>query len=265
MAAFSFSGSRPVEMKVACMTVNLPATVSDILLDIEGTTSSIRFVVEVMFPYAREHVAEYLQAHWNEPAVQAAVDKLARDVGQPDALTWLGELNAEHERQGRVVAAVQQLMDRDAKVTGLKELQGLIWDRGFTSGQMVAHLYPDVLPAIEAWRSSGRRVWIYSSGSIAAQRLFFGHTTAGDLLNRFSGHFDTTSGGKKEPASYQRIATAIGAPPANILFVSDIADELHAASQAGMLTALSVRSENQPQPAGHGFGEIRSFAELAQA
>lgn len=265
MTAFSFSGSRPENKKDACMTHTIPATVSDILLDIEGTTSSIRFVVEVMFPYARQHVAEYLAANWNEPAVQAAIEKLALDVGQLNAATWLGDLSDLAARQSRVVAAVQQLMDRDAKVTGLKELQGLIWERGFNSGQMVAHLYPDVLPAIEAWRAGGRRVWIYSSGSVAAQRLFFGHTTAGDLLNRFSGHFDTTSGGKKETASYQRIAAAIGALPDRILFVSDIVDELRAASEAGMLTALSVRPENQPQPDGHGFHEIRSFAELVEA
>ena len=244
------------------MKVSIPASVSDVLLDIEGTTSSIRFVVEVMFPFARQHVAEFLAANWSEPAVQAAIEKLAIDVGQLNMQNWLGDLNDDATRQKRVVGAVQQLMDRDAKVTGLKELQGLIWERGFTSGQMIAHLYPDVLPAIEAWRASGRRVWIYSSGSIAAQRLFFGHSAAGNLLEHFSGHFDTTSGGKKESASYLRIAEAMGTTPNHVVFVSDIVEELQAASQAGMHTALSMRPENQPQPAGHGFNEIRSFAEL---
>lgn len=247
------------------MSVAISPAITDVLLDIEGTTSSVRFVFEVMFPYARQHVAEYLERHWGEPSLQAALDKLAVDVGQSGAADWLGRFADEPAQRAAVVAAVHQLMDRDAKVTGLKELQGLVWDSGFRSGQMVAHLYPDVVPAVNAWRASGRRVWIYSSGSIAAQRLFFGHTREGDLLQLFSGHFDTTSGGKKEPESYRRIAAAIGSQPQQILFVSDIADELLAARQAGLETALSVRPENQPQPPGHGFNEIRSFAELQSA
>lgn len=244
------------------MSVAIPARVTDVLLDIEGTTSSVRFVLEVMFPYAREHVGEYLGRNWGQPPLQAALEKLAVDLGQPDAASWLGTQGSEQSQRAAVLAGVHQLMDRDAKVTGLKELQGLVWESGFRSGQMVAHLYPDVLPAIKAWKATGRRVWIYSSGSIAAQQLFFGHTSEGNLLNLFSGHFDTTSGGKKDAASYQRIAAEIDSKADHILFVSDIADELQAARQAGFETTLSVRPENQPQPAGHGFSEIRSFAEL---
>jgi len=244
------------------MSVAISPAVTDVLLDIEGTTSSVRFVFEVMFPYARQHVGEYLKQHWGEPALRAALEKLAIDVGQTDAASWLGTCHGEQAQREAVVAAVHQLMDRDAKVTGLKELQGLVWESGFRSGQMVAHLYPDVLAAVKAWKATGRKVWIYSSGSVAAQKLFFGHTGEGDLLQLFSGHFDTTSGGKKEAESYQRIAAAIGSPPQQILFVSDIVDELRAARQAGLETALSVRPENQPQPEGHGFAEIRSFAEL---
>lgn len=244
------------------MSVNLPSAVTDVLLDIEGTTSSVRFVFEVMFPYARSHVADYLTANWGQPQLQAALEKLAVDAGQPTAAVWLGSLADDAARREAVVTAVHQMMDRDAKVTGLKELQGLIWENGFKSGEMVAHLYPDVLPTIDAWRAAGKQVWIYSSGSIAAQKLFFGHTPAGNLLDRFSGHFDTTSGGKKEAESYRRITAAMGRKPEQILFVSDIADELQAARQAGLHTALSLRHENQPQPAGHGFPEIRSFAEF---
>lgn len=244
------------------MSVAISSAVTEVLLDIEGTTSSVRFVFEVMFPYARQHVSEYLQQHWGEQSLQVALDKLAVDVGQTDAASWLGSCGSNQAQREVVVAAVHQLMDRDAKVTGLKELQGLVWESGFRSGQMVSHLYPDVLPAVKAWKADGRRVWIYSSGSIAAQRLFFGHTSEGDLLQLFSGHFDTTSGGKKEAESYQRIAAAIGSPSTQILFVSDIVDELRAARQAGLETALSVRPENQPQPERHGFPEIRSFAEL---
>ncbi len=245
------------------MSVSLVSGVSHVLLDIEGTTSSVRFVFEVMFPYAREHVGEYLASNWGQASLNSALEKLAVDVGQPNAATWLGGLADQTAQQQAVAAAVHQLMDRDAKVTGLKELQGLVWESGFQSGQIVAHLYPDVLPAIESWRAAGKQIWIYSSGSIAAQRLFFGHTCNGDLLPLFSGHFDTTSGGKKEAASYQRIAAAIGAEPRQILFVSDIVEELQAARQAGLETALSVRPENQPQPPEHGFTAISSFTDLA--
>jgi enolase-phosphatase E1 len=180
------------------MSVAISPTVTDVLLDIEGTTSSVRFVFEVMFPYARQHVGEYLKQHWGEPALRAALDKLAIDVGQTDAASWLSAFHGEQAQRDAVVAAVRQLMDRDAKVTGLKELQGLVWESGFRSGQMVAHLYPDVLSAVKAWKASGRKVWIYSSGSIAAQQLFFGHTSEGDLLQFFSGHFDTTSGERRK-------------------------------------------------------------------
>ncbi|MFM7564680.1 MAG: acireductone synthase, partial [Planctomycetota bacterium] len=161
------------------MSVAISPAVTDVLLDIEGTTSSVRFVFEVMFPYARQHVGEYLKQHWGESALRAALDKLAIDAGQADAASWLGNCDGEQAQREAVVTAVHQLMDRDAKVTGLKELQGLVWESGFRSGQMVAHLYPDVLSAVKAWKASGRRVWIYSSGSIAAQRLFFGHTSEG--------------------------------------------------------------------------------------
>lgn len=244
------------------MTVAISSAVTDILLDIEGTTSSVRFVFEVMFPYAREHVGEYLKRNWEKPELRAALDKLANDVGQTEAASWLGTFDSEPAQRDAVVKAVHQLMDRDAKVTGLKELQGLVWESGFQSGQIVAHLYPDVLPELKAWKATGRRIWIYSSGSIAAQRLFFGHTREGDLLPLFTGHFDTTSGGKKEAESYQRIAAAIGSRPQQILFISDIVDELRAARKVGLETALSVRPENQPQPQEHGFPVIHSFAEL---
>jgi enolase-phosphatase E1 len=153
-------------------------------------------------------------------------------------------------------------MDRDAKVTGLKELQGLIWEAGYRSGELKSHVYPDVPPALERWTKAGKDVRIYSSGSIAAQKLFFGHAEFGDLLSHFHGHYDTTIGSKRESESYQRIARDFGLAPGEILFLSDVTAELDAARTAGMRTGLLLRPDNSPQPEGHGHPEIRSFAEI---
>jgi enolase-phosphatase E1 len=148
-----------------------------ILLDIEGTTSSISFVYDVMFPYVRDHVTTFLKDKWADDAVQESVSLLAEDLGKDSVESWLGE-NSIDEKQARVVAGVLGLMDADVKATGLKQLQGLIWKDGFQNGQMVAHLYDDVAEAIRGWNDAGMDVRIYSSGSIQAQQLFFAHTIA---------------------------------------------------------------------------------------
>lgn len=209
-------------------------TIKGILLDIEGTTSSIRFVYDEMFPYVRKSLAAFLAADWEQPEVQACVPLLSDDVGRKLAT------------QDDVSAAVIELMDADVKATGLKKLQGLIWKNGFHSGQLVAHVYEDVAPAIHQWKQSGLDVRIYSSGSVQAQHLFFGHTEAGDLLSLFTGHYDTTIGGKKESSSYEKIATEFGLAASEILFVSDVDAELTAAADAGMQTVLSIRPGNKP-------------------
>ena len=221
-----------------------------ILLDIEGTTSSIQYVHDVLFPYARRECAAFLAAHWDEPATKAACERIATDAGV-----------AAPASQETIVREVFRLMDGDVKATGLKELQGLIWERGFLSGELRAHVYPDVPPALSAWRAAGIDIRIYSSGSIAAQKLFFGHTDAGDLLGFFRGHYDTTSGPKKAAASYRAIAAAMGYPPNEILFVSDLAAELNAARKAGVATAKSVRPGNAVEPdAGH--AAITDFSQI---
>jgi len=156
-------------------------------------------------------------------------------------------------------------MDGDVKATGLKQLQGLIWRSGFESGELRAHVYDDVPPALEAWRGAGIDVRIYSSGSVAAQVLFFGHTVAGDLRPLLNGHYDTTTGSKQEPASYLQIADAFGLPPAEILFLSDVTAELAAARQAGLQTALCLRPGNAEPPADHGFATLRDFGEIQLA
>lgn len=208
--------------------------VSGILLDIEGTTSSISFVYDKMFPFVRESLEEFLESNWDDSAVQECVPLLGADVDR--------ELSTKED----VAGAVVELMDADVKATGLKKLQGLIWKDGFHSGQLVAHVYEDVPAAIKSWVAAGIDVRIYSSGSVQAQHLFFGHTVAGSLLEQFKGHYDTTTGNKKESSSYEKIAAEFGLPAEEILFVSDVDAELVAAKAAGMQTALSIRPGNKP-------------------
>lgn len=152
-----------------------PSPLRGILLDIEGTTSSISFVYDVMFPFVRRELEAYLTNHWGEPELTAACEAIARDAGNTSLSASRDSIQAE----------VIRLMDGDVKTTGLKQLQGLIWDAGFKSGEMKAHVYDDVPPAIAAWNSAGLDVRIYSSGSVQAQKLFFGHTIAGNLLPLF--------------------------------------------------------------------------------
>lgn len=233
-----------------------------ILLDIEGTTSSIRFVYDVMFPFVRRELQSYVRKHWDEPALMVACDQIARDLGQDNLAHWAGENASPHAQQEMMRTEVLRLMDGDVKSTGLKQLQGLIWEQGFQSGEMQAHVYDDVPPALAAWSAAGKDVRIYSSGSVQAQQLFFGHTIAGDLLSHFRGHYDTTTGGKKEPTSYVKIAVEFGLPPGEILFLSDVPAELDAARSADLQTALVIRPGNAAVPPDHGHPEIRSFAEI---
>lgn len=225
----------------------MPCPVTAVLLDVEGTTSSISFVHDQMFPYARRHLRDYLQRHWETASLRSTLERLAEDAGAANATSWLVDLSPADQQQ-RVVDVVEQWMDQDRKATGLKQLQGQIWQAGFESRQLVAQVWPDVPPALQQWRSAGVDIRIYSSGSIAAQKLFFGHTEFGDLLHCFSGHYDTTSGGKKEVQSYRNIAADWQLEPPRILFVSDVVEELQAAAQAGLRVLLSCRPGNPPQP-----------------
>lgn len=232
-----------------------------VLLDIEGTTSSISFVYDKMFPYVRERLSSYLDNHWDDESLQGCLPLLATDLNKSSLTDWIDPATSADDQKQTVAAGVIELMDADVKATGLKHLQGLIWKDGFHSGQLVAHLFDDVAPAIERWTESGLDVRIYSSGSIAAQKLFFGHSVAGDLLAKLSGHYDTTTGGKKEASSYQAIASDIELPTEQILFVSDVVEELVAAREAGMKTCLSLREGNKDQGE-NGFEKITTFADI---
>lgn len=240
------------------MPIKLSADV--ILLDIEGTTSSIDFVHEVMFPFARKRVPDFVTSNWDTDELNGCIAQLAKDLGENSAESWLSG-NAESNQQ-TVIDAVVGMIDNDVKATGLKQLQGIIWKSGFHSGEMVAHLYDDTAPALKRWKQQGLDLRIYSSGSIAAQKLFFGHSVAGDILDLFSSHYDTTTGPKKEAESYRKIVADCGVAADRIVFVSDVPAELVAAAEAGLQTVLSIRPGNAAVVDVENYQAIGSFQTL---
>jgi enolase-phosphatase E1 len=227
-----------------------------ILLDIEGTTTPISFVHDVLFSYARSHARDYLTKHSNEVAEDLALlrQEHAQDVSK-------GE-QPPIDNEESVAAYVNWLIDRDRKSTGLKSLQGKIWRQGYLEGTLKAQVFDDVAPAFELWHEAGLRISIFSSGSVLAQQLLFAHTDAGDLTKFISDYFDTNIGAKGDPESYRRIAQALNLPPTEILFISDVTAELVGAREAGMKTLLSIRPGNQPQPDATGFQTIQSFDDV---
>ncbi len=247
-----------------------------LLLDIEGTTTPVEFVYDVLFPYARARVEEFVRRLGHTEDVGDDIEGLRRqhaadveeDLNPPPWKLGPGDLEAAPaggEAPGVVadnveslVAYVHWMMEEDRKSTPLKSLQGKIWEDGYRSGALEGQVYPDVRGAFKRWRQQGRQIFIYSSGSVLAQKLLFGNSTAGNLGELISGYFDTTTGPKKEEASYRKIATEVGVPPEQIWFTSDVADELDAARRAGMQTALCVRSQGPP-PEASGHPVIRSF------
>ncbi len=227
-----------------------------ILLDIEGTTTPIAFVYDVLFPYARAHLREYL-----------------RDRPDPDAIDllkqeWTDEVAASAAPASPAATApelaryVEWLMDRDRKSPGLKRLQGLVWERGYRDGVLKGDVFADVRPALERWHKRGIKVAIYSSGSVLAQRLLFSTTAFGDLTTLLSGFFDTSSGVKTSPESYRRIAAVIGCSTAQLLFVSDVAAELDAARSAGCQVVLCVRPGNAAQRVSADVRVVHTFDEI---
>lgn len=204
-----------------------------ILTDIEGTTSAIAFVKETLFPFAATELDAFLDAHGREPEVAPILAEVRAAAPGEDPR-----------------AALRRWMAEDAKVTPLKALQGLIWRAGYADGRLKGHLWADVAPCLRAWARAGVRLAVYSSGSVGAQRLLFGHSVAGDLTPLFAGFFDTRMGGKREAASYAAIADALGLPGADVLFLSDVAEELDAAAAAGMRTCQLVRAADGTRPSG---------------
>ncbi len=218
-----------------------------LVTDIEGTTSDIAFVQKVLFPYSRDALPDFLRSHAEDPAVAPWISAIAHEIHTtPDNLP-------------AVIAALWSWIDADRKHTALKALQGLVWEQAFASGAFKAHVYADAITALQRWHAEGLPMYVYSSGSIHAQKLYFGHTEAGDLRTMFRAHFDTTIGAKREAESYRRIALAIGAPADQILFLSDIGAELDAAREAGWRTVQVLREGGVAAPA---HAAIAHFNEL---
>ena len=227
-----------------------------ILTDIEGTTSSISFVKDVLFPYARRELPNFVRTHSHDSKVRHWLDQVQLELGSEF-------FNDEH-----LIETLINWIDGDRKHTALKALQGMIWVAGYRDGNYAAHIYEDAVDMLKQWHESGHRIYVYSSGSVPSQKLFFGHSAAGDLTSLFSGYFDTEMGGKREAESYRRIANAIGTEPSNIIFLSDIVEELDAAREANMNTILLDRLNDYPKPrrneATHGHQRVESFKDIKQ-
>jgi enolase-phosphatase E1 len=248
------------------------------LLDVEGTVAPLTLTTDLLFPYARRNFAEFLEKNWKAKAVQEDLLLLAEENLRESEAGAPRILRAEERSDAgcRGLGAVQiggallreraldyllWLMDRDRKSTALKSLQGKIWKAGFESGELKGTLFDDVPDAMRRWAAVGK-VAIYSSGSVEAQRLLFGHTNYGDLRPLIGGYFDTRTGAKTEAASYAAIARAMGVAHDEVLFLSDSIRELDGAREAGCQTRFVVRPGNAPVAEASGHITLESFASL---
>jgi len=209
-----------------------------VLTDIEGTTTAVSFVFDVLFPYARERMAGFVAGHADDPAVRAELAAVATDQGRA----------LDDDEAVRVLLG---WIDEDRKATPLKSLQGMIWRQGYQQGALTGHVYEDAARNLRRWHAAGLKLYVYSSGSVQAQKLLFGHSDAGDLTPLFSGYFDTRVGNKRDADAYRTIAGRIELPPPEILFLSDIEQELDAAAEAGMETCRLVRDGQPPADSAH--------------
>ncbi len=225
-----------------------------ILTDIEGTTSSIAFVKDVLFPYARAALPAFVASHGQQPEVRRWLDQVALESGGlcQDAM---------------IVEVLQGWIDADRKHTALKALQGLLWREGYQRGDYQAHFYPDAAEQLRRWHAAGHPICVYSSGSVEAQQLFFGYSAAGDLRPLVSDWFDTEIGGKRDSASYRNILQRLQLPGGEVIFLSDVVEELDAARDAGLRTVLIDRRADYPQPrlgdAAHGHVRVTGFDAIA--
>lgn len=229
-----------------------------ILTDIEGTTSSISFVKDVLFPYAEKHLPAYVKQHLNDDVVKDALQQTA-ELAVNDGV----EINTENTDE--LIEQLLAWITEDRKATPLKTLQGLIWKTGYENGDYQAHMYPDATEYLKKWHSKDVPLYVYSSGSVNAQKLFFRYSQDGDLLPLFSGHFDTQVGGKRDAQSYLNILNELKKKhtelsASDILFLSDIKEELDAAKEVNMQTVWLVREHNLPKKSAHqvvdNFGQI---------
>lgn len=234
------------------------------LLDIEGTTSPVSFVYDVLFPYARKHMSGYIASHSRDSSLQADLRLLAhenaldRASGAP--IIYLAQTMSQDPTEAiqASIAYLFWLMDKDRKSTALKSIQGKVWAEGYEKGELRSELFPDVPPALRRWHAVSR-VAIYSSGSVKAQKYLFGYTAAGDLTPLIDAYFDTRTGPKIDSASYRKIADAMNIDSADTLFLSDSVRELDAARDAAMTTLLSLRPGNAAVADHRGHSSVSTF------
>lgn len=224
-----------------------------ILLDIEGTTTPIDFVHKTLFPFAKEKIGDFVRENFDE--IQSEISQLKAEHASDNSYSKEFEQSSPES----IINYIQFLIDADRKSTPLKSMQGKIWQRGYESGALVSQVFDDVPPALEAWKSEGKIIAIYSSGSVLAQKLLFRYTNYGDLTVFIDTYFDTNTGGKKEPESYAKIAAALELGTDEILFVSDVPAELDAAQASGLQTVLSIRDGNAEIDGDFTHRAIRSF------
>jgi enolase-phosphatase E1 len=227
-----------------------------ILLDIEGTTTPISFVYDILFPFSRTELAGYLRLNGYQAHVREILSQIKRDHAV-DSET--GQNPPQWDDPP--LKYIHWLMEHDRKLTGLKALQGVIWENGYRSGRLHGQVFSDVVPALQQWSKGNLDVRIFSSGSVLAQRLLFENSEHGDLTPMLRGYFDTTIGAKSDPESFRKIARAFGLLPSQIMFISDVTAELDAAKEAGYATLLCLRPGNRPQ-VGHAHRTISSFEEI---
>jgi enolase-phosphatase E1 len=216
---------------------------SVMLLDIEGTTTPISFVYETLFPYARAHMQEFLREHEGDENLLRDITMLANE-NQADVPSGAPVISAD-AKPAEACNYLLWLMDQDRKSPALKSIQGKIWEAGYISGQLKSVVFADVPAALECWHKEGRRIAIYSSGSVLAQKLLFRYSHAGDLTQWIAAYFDTATGAKTERGSYTKIAQTLAVNPAEILFLSDAPAELDAAASAGLDVRLAKRPGNR--------------------
>ncbi|KAL7538255.1 hypothetical protein ACHAXR_008396 [Thalassiosira sp. AJA248-18] len=266
--AFNAAGASNNDADLACTGTTIPLVPRDakiLLLDIEGTTTSISFVKDVLFPYVLKNLNDYLSKMEPDNLDVLHAD-LTKDIAALDE-NHPAKIQVDKEQIWTCAGYVRALMAHDVKATGLKSLQGKMWKAGYASGELVGHLYSDFIPMLNWCKANEVKVCIYSSGSIAAQKLLFGHTPEGDITSYFAGHFDTTSGSKRESTSYRTISEALGVQTKDVVFVSDLEAEIVAASEAGMRVVVAARPGNAPLSEGTKgqFPLVRSLLQLCGA